>query len=98
VLTNRDHDDGAKVSPSPNVWRYAWGAAVVVGFAAKRLTGARRGLAAAMLGEATQALNRSMQRRRAGRDTRIETFLDEVEREPQVLLAPLEAGLEQVGS
>jgi TetR/AcrR family transcriptional regulator, regulator of mycofactocin system len=78
--------------------RWSRWAAVVAGYAAKRLPGARGELEAAMLGAATQALVRSMLRRRAGRDTRTETVLDEIERELYVLLGPLQAWLDQVGS
>ncbi|WP_161557861.1 MULTISPECIES: TetR family transcriptional regulator [Micromonospora] len=78
--------------------RWSRWAAVVADFAAKRLSGVRGELAAAMLGGATQALIRSMMRRRAERDMRTETVLDEIERELHVTLDPLQAWLEQIGS
>jgi AcrR family transcriptional regulator len=78
--------------------RWSRWATVVADFAATRLPGVRGELAAAMLGAATQALIHSMLRRRAGQDTRTEAVLDEIERELHVLLDPLQAWLDQVGS
>lgn len=78
--------------------RWSRWAAVVAGFAAERLPGVRGELAADMLGAATQALIRSMLRRSAGQDTHTEAVLDEIERELRVLLGPLQAWLDQVGT
>ncbi len=75
--------------------RWARWATVVANFAAERIPGVRGELVAAMLGGATQALIRSLLRRSAGSDARTEEVLEDIERELQVMLQPLEAWLAQ---
>jgi TetR/AcrR family transcriptional regulator, regulator of mycofactocin system len=78
--------------------RWSRWATVVTDFAATRLPGERGEVAAAMLGGATQALIRSLLRRVAGRETRTERVLEEIERELHAMLEPLEGWLGQTGS
>jgi TetR/AcrR family transcriptional regulator, regulator of mycofactocin system len=75
--------------------RWARWAAVVDNFAATRLPGMHGELVAAMLGGATQALIRSLLRQLAGPETRTDWVLDDIERELEDKLEPLEAWLEQ---
>lgn len=78
--------------------RWSRWASVVTDFAATRLSGERGEVAAAMLGGSTQALIRSLLRRMAGRETRTERVLDEIERELHAMLEPLEGWLAQISS
>lgn len=78
--------------------RWSRWAAVVTDFAATRLPGERGEVVAAMLGGATQALIRSLLRRAAGRDTRTEKVLEDIERELHAMLEPLEGWLDQTSS
>jgi TetR/AcrR family transcriptional regulator, regulator of mycofactocin system len=78
--------------------RWSRWAAVVTDFAATRLPGDRGGIIAAMLGGATQALIRALLRRVAGRETRTERVLEEIERELHATLEPLEGWLDEAGS
>ena len=75
--------------------RWSRWAAVVTDFATTRLAGERGEVAAAMLGAMTQALIRSLLRCVAGRETRTEKVLDDIERELHAMLEPLEGWLEQ---
>ena len=78
--------------------RWSRWATVVTDFAATRLPGDRGGIIAAMLGGATQALIRALLRRVAGRETRTERVLEEIERELHATLEPLEGWLDEAGS